>query len=205
MPLSHGRSSDTRHTLAFWQWTIALVPLRHSDIARLVLGGVVETFYCATWNPNVTRSTGLQLPPGITGFNVLTSVDVRAFRTRLYNAARDSGFNVDEPPPDEARIHHTLVRSLVSFRGEQWSLLLNIHQPFVAFAAPNTEVLNFNFEFRDCPPLAQKLSGYTVLSTDFLNSPVTQEAIALLSESEKQEVKYWAPQTLGQVVFNFWD
>ena len=147
----------------------------------------------------------MQLPRGITGFDVSTSVDVRAFRSTLYTAARDSGFTVDEPPPDEAKLYHTLVRSLVSFREEQWSLLLNIHHPYVAFASPNTDVLNFNFDFRDCDTLAVNLFGYTVLSAEFLNSPVTEDAISLLGESELHELKYWAPQNIGHVVFNFWD
>ncbi|MEM7476017.1 MAG: hypothetical protein AAF483_13570 [Planctomycetota bacterium] len=147
----------------------------------------------------------VQLPRGITGFNVSTSVDVRAFRKTLYTAARISGFTVDNPPPDEHEMYHTLVRSLVSFRDEQWSLLLNIHHPYVAFSAPITDVCNFNFDFRDCEGLAANLFGYTVLSCEFLNSPVTKDSISLLGETEKYELKYWAPQTLGHVIFNFWD
>ena len=147
----------------------------------------------------------MQLPRGITGFDVSTSVDVRAFRKTLYAAARDAGFTVEDPPPDHAKIHHTLVRSLISYRDEQFSLLLNIHHPYVAFAEPNTDLLNFNFEFRDCDALAVNLFGYTVLSAEFLNSPVSADSIALLGEAERHELKYWAPQTLGHVVFNFWD
>ena len=84
-------------------------------------------------------------------------------------------------------------------------LLLNIHHPYVAFTTPIKDVGNFNFEFRDCDVLAVELYGYTVLSAEFLNSPVTEDAIRLLGESERRELKYWEPPTLGHVVFNFWD
>lgn len=147
----------------------------------------------------------MQLPRGITGFDVSTSVDVRAFRTTLCTAARDAGFTVDEPPQNTPSIYHTFVRSFVSHRGEQWRLLLNVHHPYVAFTTPETDPGNFNFEFRDCDSLAVNLFGYIVLSADFLNSPITEDAIALLGDSERNEIKYWAPQTLGHVVFNFWD
>lgn len=84
-------------------------------------------------------------------------------------------------------------------------LLLHFHHPYVAFASPLKHVGNFNFEFRDCEALAAELHGYTILTAEFLNSPVTEDAIRLLGESERRALKYWQPPTLGLVAFNFWD
>ena len=148
----------------------------------------------------------LQLPSGTTGLVVSSRVDIRAFRTVLYAAARDTGFTVDEPPPYEAQIYHTFVRSFVSFRDERWRLLLHLYHPFVAFTTPETDPHDFNFAFRDCDRLAANLFGYTVLTPDVLNLPVTEQSIALLHEFERKEImNYWKPQTLGEIMFNFWD
>jgi hypothetical protein len=87
------------------------------------------------------------------------------------------------------------------------AVLLNAHHPIVAFADPKGATSSC-FEFRDVPELADYFRGlgvYTMPAAAELNERPTAEHLRDLSSVELKQVKYWEPQRVGEILFNFWD
>jgi hypothetical protein len=62
-------------------------------------------------------------------------------------------------------------------------------------------------EFTDRFALAQILSaaGYQVLPAAELRQPLTSADLSDLSAHEHEQIRYWKPQTVGELLFNYWD
>jgi hypothetical protein len=62
--------------------------------------------------------------------------------------------------------------------------------------------------FIDAPALAEVFQGfgtYEVCSSAELGVPLKPEACTQLGEAELEQVQYWRPHRVGDLVFNFWD
>lgn len=82
----------------------------------------------------------------------------------------------------------------------------NAHYPIVAFATPDAQERNVWIQFVDCRGLARVLSDtFAVLSVRDACTGVSPAAVANLGEDELKQVRYWNPQRIGDVVFNYWD
>jgi hypothetical protein len=44
-----------------------------------------------------------------------------------------------------------------------------------------------------------------VLSVTTLNSPVTDRVTTQLATAEIEQLDYWKPSRIGDVIFNYWD
>jgi hypothetical protein len=85
--------------------------------------------------------------------------------------------------------------------GKSYSVLLNCHYPFLAFA-----LTLGNITFLDIPVLSAKYQPYyTVFTKDYLDTPISSEHLTALSKAELNQVSYWKPRTVGEVIFNHWD
>lgn len=81
-------------------------------------------------------------------------------------------------------------------------ILLNAHHPFLGFA----EAVEQHLTFHDIPNLAKRFSPYyTVLSKKELNQPIREEYLINLAKAELEQLSYWNPKTVGEIIFNFWD
>ncbi|GED15837.1 hypothetical protein [Aneurinibacillus migulanus] len=91
-------------------------------------------------------------------------------------------------------------------------VLLNAYYPILAFAS---SVEYFNIMFIDEPSLVEHFSlYYNVISSDELNEPLLYKEKGgnliirnknNLNNAELEQIRYWQPQTVGKVAFNFWD
>jgi hypothetical protein len=84
-------------------------------------------------------------------------------------------------------------------------ILLNKHYPYLSFASI---VELGNIKFIDNPVLFNQFSlFYQVLGTGELNVPITQivEEKNKLNTEELEQIAYWKPDTVGQIIFNYWD
>jgi hypothetical protein len=71
----------------------------------------------------------------------------------------------------------------------------------VAFAASRED-----FIFLDVPVLATKYNDYyTVLTKEYLDTPISLKHLSTLSKAELKQISYWKPLTVGEVIFNHWD
>ncbi|MFC0213118.1 hypothetical protein ACFFK0_11745 [Paenibacillus chartarius] len=74
-------------------------------------------------------------------------------------------------------------------------------------------ISGFNITFMDAPQLSKELSRYyQVVCSDELNVLLRYSGAELLldhkhelNKAELEQVKYWKPNTIGEIVFNFWD
>ena len=145
------------------------------------------------------------LPRGITGFwGTATAppphLDEKAFCQMCYSIALENGGTVTELDTD------TYPRNFYSAKLSRYDqsvfLLQNIHYPYAAFAQRDT---SGGFIWISQPEWLQLPEG----SVRFLSpSELTRDWHDLcgeLSPEELEQIQYWNPQTVGEIVFNTWD
>ena len=93
----------------------------------------------------------------------------------------------------------------VEVSGKVFYILLNEHYPYLTFASL---VEPGNIAFIDQPALHEPFSPfYRVLGPVELNVPFNQTMAknTELNRTELEQLAYWKPETVGQIIFNFWD
>lgn len=90
--------------------------------------------------------------------------------------------------------------------------MLNEHYPYLAFAS---KVECDNIDFIDVAFLKKHFNPYySVLNSNELNAPVVNNNGAkkgilkndhTLSSTELEKIKYWNPEIVGEIIFNYWD
>ncbi len=145
------------------------------------------------------------LPRGITGFwsvnaAPLPLLDEKAFCQMCYSIALENGGTVTEWDTD------TYPRNFYSAKLSRYDqsvfLLQNIHYPYAAFAqrdASGRFVLTQQPEWLQLPE-----SPVQFLSSDKLYQD-WHSLRGELSPEELEQIHYWNPQTVGEIVFNTWD
>ncbi|ALC89506.1 hypothetical protein AM500_06695 [Bacillus sp. FJAT-18017] len=144
------------------------------------------------------------LCPGVTGFEPAPSVDSDDFKKTMMSIYRSRV--VDFSPSTPGRNYHmcTFITEEDKIR-----ILLNARYPFLAFSKIDS------LEFIEGLDLAGMLGEhYRILGQDELSVPlrfknkgknfaITNENT--LHQSDLQQIAYWKPSTVGEVVFNNWD
>jgi hypothetical protein len=144
----------------------------------------------------------LNLPKGITGFRSIKDkelplMDSIQFKQLCHTFVRELGGEIKE----FSFSHGNYLSVEYMLRGESYFVFLNCHHPFVAFALRREE-----FSFLDNPVLTAKYQPYyTVLTKEYLDTPLSLEYLSSLSKAELEQVSYWKPETVGEVIFNHWD
>ena len=145
------------------------------------------------------------LQRGITGFwNVNTEpppfLDEKAFRQMCRALARENGRVLTEVDTDTAA--RNFYSAKLSRYDQSIFVLQNIHYPYVVFAQPDT---SGGFIWISQPEWLQLPED----SVRFLSpSELTQDWHGLcgeLSPEELEQIRYWSPQTVGEIIFNTWD
>ena len=152
-----------------------------------------------------TKSNDMMLPKGITGFwSVKTGappfLDERAFRRMCHALARENGGAVTEVDTD------TAVRNFYSAKLSRYDqsvfLLQNIHYPYAAFARRDTSggfIWISQPEWLQLPEGSVRFLSPSELIRDW------HDLCGELSPEELEQIRYWNPQTVGEIVFNTWD
>lgn len=145
------------------------------------------------------------LPRGITGFWGADTeppplLDEKAFRQMCHALARESGGTVTETDTDTSA--RNFYSAELSRYGQSVVLLQNIHYPYIAFARSDP---SGGFAWTSRPEWLQMPDGpVRFLGPDEL----TQDWRGLCGEmsmEELEQIRYWKPQTVGEVIFNTWD
>ena len=145
------------------------------------------------------------LPRGITGFwsvnaNQPPFLDEKAFRRMCHALARENGGTVAEVDTDTAS--RNFYSAKLSRYDQSVFLLQNIHYPYAAFAQRDADG---RFIFTG-PPEWLRLPERTVrfLSPAELNQD-WRNLCGELSPEELEQICYWNPKTVGEIIFNTWD
>ena len=144
------------------------------------------------------------LPKGITGFDhagaVLPWSDIRkpiAAAIWSTGARVEREFSCDAMPTVN---YHFVVTTGPS---------VLVHSLFRLIACADAkEPPYLKVPFVDWPELEAELatvSEWEYLSAEFLNQRVSAEITARLGKGELDQIEYWDPEKIGDVVFNNWD
>jgi hypothetical protein len=110
-------------------------------------------------------------------------------------------------PPDPGSVHTSFHDVQARWRGRSEPVRLLCHRvhPWIAFARlPNGSSLEIAF----VPPpagITQPLEPFLLVPLSLLERPVEPSAIAQLAPAELEQVAYWRPARLGDVIFQYWD
>ena len=145
------------------------------------------------------------LPRGITGFGSINTnpplfLDEKAFRRMCHALARENGGAVTEVDTD------TAIRNFYSAKVSRYDqsvfLLQNIHYPYAAFAqreASGRFVLTQQPEWLQLPEGSVRFLSPSELIRDW------HDLCGELSPEELEQIHYWNPQTVGEIIYNTWD
>jgi hypothetical protein len=157
----------------------------------------------------------MDLLRGITGFQSRKDAsfesphsDLAGFRSHCHYASREVGAKVRIiQDPNEAAGFRNFTIARFDFSNSTVAVLLNVIHPIVGFANWPTES-QILFEYIDHQRLAEvfgTLGNYTVATCKELNQPLLREMCRELTPTELKQVRYFRPERVGDVVFNYWD
>lgn len=145
------------------------------------------------------------LQRGITGFwNVNTEpppfLDEKAFHRTCHALARENGGVVTEVDTDTAA--RNFYSAKLSRYDQSFFILQNIHYPYIASAQRGA---SGGFIWTSQPEWFQLPEGpMRFLSPNELNQD-WHGLCGDLNPEELEQIRYWNPQTVGEIVFNTWD
>lgn len=145
------------------------------------------------------------LPRGITGFWSVSAdpppfLDEKAFRRMCHALARESGGTVTEADTDTAARNFYLAE--IQRYDTSVFILQNIHYPYVAFAQRDP---SSRFAWTSRPEWLRLPDGpVRFLPPNELNRD-WHGLCGELSPEELEQIRYWNPQTVGEIIFNTWD
>lgn len=145
------------------------------------------------------------LPRGITGFWSADAeppplLDEKAFRRMCHALARESGGTVTQVDTDTAA--RNFYSAELRRYGQSVILLQNIHHPYAAFAGKDP---SGGFAWTCRPEWLRLPEGPVRFLTP---NELTRDWHGLcgeLSPEELEQIRYWNPQTVGEIIFNTWD
>lgn len=157
----------------------------------------------------------MKLPNGVTGFycakhNKPSTIDEKQFKQICFSLISSNGGEVLDFKEPQVATNFFDVEAKVF--NKHLHILLNAHYPFMAFAY---DVEYGKITFIDEPELFKQFSPfYNVLNTKELNAPVilmlgSKKSIVQndneLNSDELEQISYWKPESIGEIIFNYWD
>ncbi|HEY9757378.1 MAG TPA: hypothetical protein V6C97_19575 [Oculatellaceae cyanobacterium] len=153
------------------------------------------------------------IPKGITGFGGQTPdpprIDLATFRSDCYLAARKISGRV---VVNDEEFRPGVVRSFAIYvidapQAGHIAILMNIACGILSFAkAPEETQVLLNFlDVHELEAAFRENRDYLFWSSAQLSKPATRDLYKDLDAEELKQIKYWNPNTLGDLVFNFWD
>ena len=147
----------------------------------------------------------MTLPRGITGFwSVNTAppplLDEKAFCQMCYTIAHGNGGTVAEVDTDTSP--RNFYSAQIRKHDDSIFILQNIHYPYAAFAGQDDSggfVLTHPPEWLQLPEGQVNFLSLAELNQDWHG--LCQE----LGPEELEQIRYWKPKTVGEIIFNTWD
>ncbi|MCD2254844.1 hypothetical protein [Listeria marthii] len=150
----------------------------------------------------------MKLPNGVTGFynseaNKPPNIEEKQFKQLCFdivscNGGKVLGFNTPQSPAN-------FYYAQVEVSGNSLYILLNAHYPYLTFASA-IELGDINFI--ENPFLYEQFAPfYQIIGAVELNSSFNQSRVKKsdLNSAELEQLAYWKPETVGQIIFNYWD
>jgi hypothetical protein len=154
--------------------------------------------------------TAFRLPRGATGFRHAgdpppSAPDPREFTRIVHDVARRMNGRVLAVDPAGGR--RSFHAAMLTYRDRELELVGHVLLPLLALARLRSGS-DMTLSFLDDPEVSGKLGAYEpyrVPCTAELTLPVARADLSELGEVEMDQIHYWRPETVGELVFNFWD
>lgn len=128
------------------------------------------------------------------------------FKSIVFAVAAPRGYAVSNVV--ERGVTPNFHSALLSKGADAVSILGHSAYPILAFAEP-LEISSCRLCFVDSDPLSREIRSLfcevTVARANDLNRKLEDRDLEELDPAELAQVKYWNPQTIGDVAFNWWD
>lgn len=148
------------------------------------------------------------LPEGITGFAERArdatppTVDFKSFARACHLAARAESGSVERIEP--ARYPRNYHRAILRLGDATLAVLCNAHFPWIAFAEASDDL---PLRFTDAVALSTRFNDAIpceVVDLSSLETHPDEAVLAGLSDAEHEQVRYWQPRRIGDIIFNLW-
>lgn len=154
----------------------------------------------------------MELSRGVTGFRNVNDPPLpicswSSFRAHCHEAAHSLGGRVLSTEPPLRGIESNFARTIIHLPAGPIAVLLNAYDPIIAFSDTSSDC-NGRLRFLSAPALMDvfgRFGAYRVLDAWELSQPLDAVSCRQLSAVELEQIEYWKPQCLGEVLFNFWD
>jgi hypothetical protein len=134
-----------------------------------------------------------------------TRIDVKQFRDACHQAARDTGRQVKSV--DESVEYENFHRAVLTSTHPDRSItvLCNHFVPLLAITEPAPRYMCLLFA--EAPDLADAFAHtpFRLLTPAELNAPLTDAHLTALPRVERDQIRHWRPETVGQTLYNYWD
>lgn len=147
----------------------------------------------------------MKLPPGITGFfdggSSFQMMDSKKFRSICYDVSLHPAIKL--LTIQEATYPVNYICAKFVFYNEPIQVVMNAYYPlFTATVIAE----NGHFVFCDLPEEFRLFEKhYQCITVEDLDKIIEEHYLEQLSEVERQQVAFWKPERLGEVIFNAWD
>lgn len=143
----------------------------------------------------------LFIQPGVTHQR---NVDAQAFKSACYTVARELSGVVQSFREPGATPNYIVAH--LDLRDGPVVVLCNCAIPRVAFTQHESEGVT-PIRFIDMPALADAMHrlSFTAIPADALHAPLGTIDTACLEPGELADIRYWRPQTVGELIFNHFD
>lgn len=146
----------------------------------------------------------LILPECITGFSYgdcpAPGSEVRLFQTICFDYARQKGGTCTIILGDS--ITPNYHQATITIRGRSIYVLLSRSYPIIGISKYEP----FSYEYIDVPELTNLFpTPYQVPIAAELNERFDVTLQPFLNDEERGEIDYWEPETIGNVIFHYWD
>ncbi|MFO1487176.1 MAG: hypothetical protein U1F65_01745 [Verrucomicrobiota bacterium] len=150
------------------------------------------------------------LPKGVTGFDAPEKlVSIESFELPCQSLVRRLRGGIVYTRRAYAEVtpnFHEVHVKLSTGESEGISILCNAHFPIVAFAQPVRRPGDLRVRFLDCPYAADDFKKkFTIMTRAEAEAGISPTMILKLGPAELDQMRYWNPTRLGDLVFNFWD
>ena len=159
-----------------------------------------------------TSTRTLVLQRGVTGFfnwderGAIPEFRFGDFKLVIHVVARQ--LTGSAPNLKERGVTPNFHSALIAFEDQSILILGHSIYPIFAIAKP-LEDSSHRLRFIDVDKVSQIVNDHfahvTLASAQRLAQKLTGTDLAELDEFELEQVKYWKPETVGELVFNWWD
>ncbi|WP_028042544.1 hypothetical protein [Candidatus Stoquefichus massiliensis] len=143
------------------------------------------------------------LSKGITGFyeddNDMQAIEPKLFKKICYEFIQEYPATILSI--DTSLINKNFYVSELLLDDKSVYLLMNAYYTYFAFASS----INDNITFINISNMNKSvLMKYGWLNKNQLNESY-HDILNLLSPIELEQINYWKPQTIGEIIYNYWD